>query len=193
MLDNYMYNCPNPSGISRRILLKRIACFVSGIVVFPQLVNASSEPGNDKSTLTRLELETFESFLEVVIPSSKKYSKFLALEIRDVFYGFSKYFKFLIKCLDEQAETKFLLKFSQISDHEKAQIIHDGTQTGLLKKQVFNGAIYLLQLIVFSGLCERNQSCDIIDFPGASGAEFLTYGESGLNNLHAITFDGNPN
>ena len=180
------------SDISRRLLLKRIACFVSGVSIFPQFVCASNHQTDEELALDHEEMETFEAFIETVIPSSSKYVQFLAQEIHNSFYGFSKYFKFLIRNLNEQSTSIFSKGFVQLAVHEKIQIISDGTKSGLLRKQVYNGAIYLLQLIVFSGICENDQSCEIIDFPGASDRQFHTYSDVGFSNPHSISLDGNP-
>lgn len=184
-------DCISTADISRRILLKRVAFFVSGITLFPELLDANAKPEKEYN-LSNEDLTTFQGFIEVVVPGSEKHFKYLAEEIADEFYGFNKYFRFLIKTLNSLSLEKFSLAFTHLPEVHKKQIVQFGTQTGILKKQVFNGAIYLLQLIVFSGLCSSDQSCDIIDFPGVSRGKFQTYSDVNLINANSITSNGNP-
>lgn len=193
MFHDITHNYDTLPDLSRRILMKRIAYFISGISLFPELLYASELQEQNNTTTSNEDLSTFQNFIEIIIPGVSRYTNFLAEEICAEFYGFSKYFNYLIKNLNEQAKLKFSLSFTQLSDDNKKIIISEGTQNGLLRKQVYNGAIYLLQLIVFSGLCEPDQSCGIIDFPGASRGEFQTYAADNIKNITSITSNGNPN
>lgn len=193
MFDDITYNYNTLPDLSRRILMKRIAYFISGLSLFPEVLYGSDMQEQNHSITSNEDLSTFQNFIEIVIPGASRYTDFLAEEICAEFYGFSKYFGYLIKNLNEQAKLKFSVSFTHLSDDNKKLIVREGTQSGLLRKQVYNGAIYLLQLIVFSGLCESDQSCGIIDFPGASRGEFQTYAADNLTNINSITSNGNPN
>lgn len=173
-------------------MLKNLALILPGISITSDLLALNFYSSESKARPTKNELQTMKEFIQVVIPDSEAYSDILIHELNDDFYGFSKYLKYLIKKLDESAKLKFSNAFTELAIEEKKQIVEEGTKTGLIKKQVYNGAIYLLQLIVFAGLCDPDQSCQIIDFPGTKRDEFSTYTNFHLYNVLSTTTNGNP-
>ncbi len=183
----------NESGsFSRRGFIKNSLWFIPALSVFPDIVPLFGKSAAIGDQTVEHKKMIFETFLKVVIPGAYGYCEFLAKAFADEFYGFSKYINYLIKDLDKSSFIGFNKSFLQLSDKDKKQIVHEGTQKGLLKKQVYNGAIYLLQLIVFAGLCEEDQSCKIIDYPGRSRGQFETYPDFQLIGVKSITSNGNP-
>lgn len=191
MINKIEYSQQNLFDKSRRRLLKRVVFLMSGISIFPEFIYSENSSKNI-STPNDIDVETFRSFIDIVIPGTEKYSKFLVEEFIDEFYGFSKYFELLVNVLNKKSNEKYNTVFSQLTLEMKKEIVRIGTESGIFKKQIFHGAIYLLQLVVFSGLCEEDQSCDIIDFPGVIQRDFQTYPEAKMNQLNSITLNGNP-
>ena len=179
-------------SFSRRGFLKNSLWFIPALSIFPDIVpSLGNSAASDNQTGEHRKM-IFETFLKVVIPGAYGYCEFLTKAIADEFYGFSKYINYLVKDLDKSSFNGYNKSFLKLNDKDKKQIVHQGTQNGLLKKQVYNGAIYLLQLIVFAGLCEDDQSCKIIDYPGKSRCQFETYPDFQLISVKSITSNGNP-
>ena len=165
---------------------------IPGIALSPYFAHALDTSDHIDKGITDLELTTLYHFIETIIPGTETYCPLIVGELCHEFYGFQKYIKSLTKNLNESAIQKFQRSFIGLNEPEKMMIVDEGTKEGIFKKQIFYAAIYVIQVIVFTGLSDKNQSCPIIDFPGNKRGPFVTYNHYGRLNVKTSGINGNP-
>jgi hypothetical protein len=157
--------------IIRRNLLKNLA-YILPVVSFSPSIGANEESESSVSNqLTYYERESMSAFIKAVMPDSEDYCQALLAELDEDFYGFSKYLRFLIKCLNQAAINKFNRSFTQLDIFEKKYFLGGKIDTDIIEGQDYNNAIQILKLIAFAGIGEDGAVHDM-DFPSATN-EFL--------------------
>ena len=177
---------------SRRVLIKTLVLAIPGIVISPHYVHALENLEKIDKKISEIDKSTFFHFIRTIIPGTDHYCSSIVNELSNEFYGFKKYIPTLAKNLNDSSQQKFLRSFFELNDEEKMIVVEEGTKEGIFKKQIYYAAIYVIQVIVFTGLCEKNQSCSIIDFPGNKRGPFITYSHYDQLNVKSSGINGNP-
>jgi len=177
---------------SRRAIIKQMMLAIPGIILSPHYVQAFENPDNIDKKITENDIATLHHFIQTIIPGADAYCPAIVNEMSDEFYGFQKYITTLTRNLNDSSQQKFLKSFFELDDREKMIVVDEGTKEGIFKKQIYNAAIYIIQVIVFIGLCESDQSCSIIDFPGNRRGPFITYQHHDQLHVKSLGLNGNP-
>ena len=109
MFHDITHNYNTLPDLSRRILMKRIAYFISGISLFPDLLYASELQEQNKTTTSNEDLSTFQNFIEIVIPGISGKNVIFVLDIdSDQINSFSgidkKYLEMIVKLLIDYSD-----------------------------------------------------------------------------------------
>jgi len=147
--------------IIRRNLLKNLA-YILPVISFSPFIGANEESESSVSNqLTYYERESMSAFIQAVMPDSEDYCHTLLAELDEDFYGFSKYLRFLIKCLNQAAISKFNRSFTQLDIFERRAFVSETVDADNNEGQSYNNAIRTLRLIVFAGISDEGSSSQI--------------------------------
>ncbi len=171
--------------IIRRNLLKNLTFILPVVSFSPSLgTNEESERSN-QNQLTSFERESLSAFIQAVIPDSEDYCRALLAELDEDFYGFSKYLRFLIKCLNQAALSKFNRSFAQLDIFEIKSFLDAALDADVIDGQKYNNGIRMLKLIAFAGLSEDGEANNL-EFPNDakdSYPEFYLYNTKAFSDL----------
>ncbi len=171
--------------IIRRNLLKNLTFILPVVSFSPSLGTNEESDRSNQNQLTSFERESISAFIQAVIPDSEDYCRALLAELDEDFYGFSKYLRFLIKCLNQAALSKFNRSFAQLDIFEIKSFLDAALDADVIDGQKYNNGIRMLKLIAFAGLSEDGEANNL-EFPNDakdSYPEFYLYNTKAFSDL----------
>ena len=135
---------------------------------------------------------TLRAFVGTVIPGVDITKPHITEVFRDDFYQFRKYKSVFANDLNERSSKLFNEKFEQLSAKDRTKVVADGLDSNRVVSKLYGGAIYLIQIVVYSGVANQDNGCPLIDFKGTYDFEATTYPDNIKFFSESITQTGNP-
>ena len=161
----------NPQkNINRRQVLKTLGLVVGAITLTGLPIPSAGAVGSGVKD------DTLRAFIETVTPGVNGKHPDLTKPLYDRYYRFDKALAILVNDLNNKARMIYSRTyFSQLPPTDRERIIEKGLKTGLILSKVYQGSIYLVQALVFTGAYNKENSCHLIDFKGEYNYEAATY------------------
>lgn len=144
----------------------------------------------DSATIDR----ALVAFISTVIPGAENPVAIVRL-FADPALRIAPYRAVLVADLTRRARALHARDFEHLTEAQRTQVVRDGLEGGAVAGKLYTGAVFLAQVVFFSGLWHPRGECPLIGFEGAyryQGPEALTYPDPENFLAAAITADGNP-
>ena len=131
-------------------------------------------------------------FIDTIIPGAEINHP----DITSVFYD-STYWSemnpwLLLFALAYQSEKLYLtLDFTRLDPPHRNRVIRDGLEGKGIISKLFQAAIWITQVMVYTGLYNAEESCYLIRYPSAFGDHEITYPNPEYYLAQRLTDDGN--
>lgn len=194
-----MSNCAESSNaLSRREVLARAAALASSALLggcTPLRVLLAADTRGFVPAADRLE-PTLSAFVSAVIPGAPEDDASVARAHLDPAYPFARHVRYFVGDLRRRSKRLFgTSELSHLSLEERVVVIRDGLSADAITRRLYDGAIFLAQIAVYSGIYDDRPGCALIDFEGPyrlRDPRDLTYPDGSSFLPHALTRDGNP-
>lgn len=140
--------------------------------------------------------QTLAAFAATVVPGQSAERDAAAAEVfHDAFYPIAPYRAFLASDLDRRAGSRFHRSFRSLQPVERTQVVSGAIGANGLTRQLYTGAIFLIQIATYGGIENDRAGCELIGFGGGyrlPTRSELTYAEVERFRATALTSNGNP-
>lgn len=195
-----MKSTTNATQISRRKALKGFGFLMVGMTLGcqPARIGLGIYPKEYKESRQMVD-RTLGAFMETIVPGISKSSlpgiprnPQLTNVFHDKYYRLDKYSGFLASDLSRRARRMYGNQyFDQLSYDQRTAVIQDALDSGGVNTKLYTGAIYLTQVAVYSGVCNGDKGCDLIDFSGKYQYQNTSYPIPEKYLARSITKSGN--
>lgn len=138
---------------------------------------------------------TLAAFVETVVPGAGANAAFGPRALADRAYPFAPYRAYFAADLCRRADrVRAGSRFHALSASERRRVVRDGLGADAITRQLYEGAIFLVQIAVYAGIYDDEAGCDLIGFEGANDgldADEATYPDASSYMPTTRTDDGN--
>ena len=179
------------SGFNGNTIDRRQA--LTNLAVLATAIGFGCTPISKMSSRFTIIDKKLRAFMEVIVPGIDRNAANLTDIFYDEYYPLAKYTKLLVRDLSKKSKKYFGSEdFQDLSIRNRTPIIQEGLQATNYKQQIYQGAVLLAQLSVYTGLYKIDEGCQLIDFPGKFDFNFQTHPDYTRFMGQSITSDGNP-
>lgn len=162
---------PHHDGIEspfRRRMMK--AGIIAGISMWigctPLKIMLKAYPEEYKMNVALVD-QILKAFVQTIIPSIDTEEKNLLQVFYDRNFPLDKHRGFLVSDLCKRSQKLFEVhRFPDLDESQRTAVIVSAEQEGGITASIYNGAIILTQVSVYSGMYDDKTGCDLIDFHG---------------------------
>ncbi len=187
------------STVSRREVLRRLTVLGTGLSVglaagcTPVKIGLGIHPPR-YDTDPLIGDEVLQAFVATVIPGAPVSDPNLIRVFEDDYYPLARFRGALIADLCERSDRMFKMKmFSWLNAEQRTQVVQNAISSQSVTKQLYEGAIFLVQISCYGGIYDAAAGCELIDFPGAGFIPFAeqTYPAAERYLASSLTAKGN--
>jgi len=112
----------------------------------------------------------------------------------DDYYPLARFRGALIADLCQRSDRMFNMKmFSWLNAEQRTQVVQNAISSQGVTKQLYEGAIFLVQISCYAGIYDAAGGCELIDFPGAGFPDLAnqTYSDPEGYLAYSLTNNGN--
>ena len=187
-----------PGMVSRRAMLGRLGVVVLGAAAATGcaptfVINALyPEAGQlDDTTVAR----TLRAFVETVLPDAAE-PELVARLFAEPALKFADYRRAFVADLRRRSlELNGTEQYEVLAPGERRDVVKAGLDSGAISGRLYNGAVFLTQVVFYGGLWHPQGACPCIGFMGPyvfQGYAALTYPDPDTYLPGCLTSDGNP-
>jgi hypothetical protein len=158
-----------PAGISRRRAVSQLAALgacLAGAACTPLRIVMHLYPEDFKSD-PELVRRVLAGFADAVVPLEDWDHSGTAATYMDPRFPLGKYAPFLASDLTRRAYARGRREpFESLPRAVRTEIIQEALAAGGVTAQLYGGAIFLTQIVVYAGLCHDEGGCSAIGFDG---------------------------
>jgi hypothetical protein len=136
---------------------------------------------------------SLQAFVLTVVPGAEQPGRIIRA-FADPALKLAPYRRILVADLDRRAHSSGSPSFEQQSAEQRTGTIQDGLASGGIAGKLYNGAVFLTQVVYYSGLWNSAAACPSIGFNGPYRGDDgpVGYPEPETFLPPALTRDGNP-
>ena len=196
-MESQRANNRSRNTMTRREAVKSLALLSAGLSLActPLRIVLGDYPQEFNDDAKRVD-RLLRAFMETVVPGAPIDHGRLTAAFYDPYYRLSKYRKYLMADLCRRAERRCGTEaFEYMPAEWRTIVVRDGLSAGGVTTRLYAGAVFLAQIVVYSGLCNADSACPLIDFPGQyrdRGLAATTYPTPQRFLARSTTANGNP-
>ncbi len=132
------------------------------------------------------------AFIETIVPGADTKHPQITSVFYDATYWSTMNRWLLLFALAYQSEKLYLtLDFSCLDAFERIRVIQNGLEGKGIVSRLLHAAIWISQVMVYTGLYNEEESCALIQYPAAYGEDEIAYPHPLRYLAPSITRDGN--
>lgn len=196
MCSHRVNNKSRKNLVTRREAVKSLALLSAGLSLActPLRIVMGDYPQEFNDDTKRVD-RLLRAFVETVVPGAPIDHDRLTAAFYDPYYRLSKYRKYFTADLCRRAERRCGTDaFEYMPTEWRTIVVRDGLSAGGVTMRLYAGAVFLAQIVVYSGLY-NNSACSLIGFPGQyhdRGLAATTYPTPQRFLARSTTANGNP-